>query len=515
MVFGIRREVLRDMDDTVCLHAVAEESGDAVVPDNMPDIIRIVETDDHVDVKSSDLRGTRLYTDAVAHISAVYVPETGGGLCRLEVTLPLSAVFDFSSTEDIENADFRVRAKLVNVSARELNPRKIAVKVVCDFRCTLCRRRDVEISTGLETGTAELRMATARIRLTGGMCEKTILVSDSAELPAVAADTEEILCYRVRPQLNDTKVIHGKVICKGDLAISLLACGDSEMKPVRSLDAVIPFAGVIDCDGAEDGMEAEIRLHPADCELRIVMENGTNRPLLAAKLDLIAAVSVWEERELDYIADAYCLSAGTQCETEELCFRTVGRCREFRQPHRETIGCSVPVRGVYLCKVTPGPAQYASGEAGTGCACAAEIRLLVESENGGVYSVTRTADIFVPTDLPEGMPVTIEVEDLTFRASGDEEAEVRFTLTVRADGAMTTSIRQVCAMEASKTTEEMGRAPAFTLCHALRGESFWDLGKRMRAAEADIRAVNDLTCDEPPMGQMLLIPRRSLREIRR
>ena len=70
----------------------AEESGDIVVPDSLPDIVRIVETDARVELRSKEVRGGKVYAEANAAVNVIYVPETGGGLCRLAVSLPFAAV---------------------------------------------------------------------------------------------------------------------------------------------------------------------------------------------------------------------------------------------------------------------------------------------------------------------------------------------------------------------------------------------------------------------------------------
>ena len=179
MELDLKREPVRDTAAIIRLRAVSEESGDVVVPDSLPDIIRIVETDAHIELKNKELRGGKLYAEAAAHISAVYVPETGGGLCRLAVSLPLSTVFDLGDAAE-GSPQTILGAELLSAAARELNPRKISVKAVCDFACAVYAAREPEICTGVENpDDAEIQTAAKRVRLTSGVYEKTLTVSDS------------------------------------------------------------------------------------------------------------------------------------------------------------------------------------------------------------------------------------------------------------------------------------------------------------------------------------------------
>lgn len=507
MELNLKREPVRDLTAIARLSAISEESGDVVVPDSLPDIIRIVETDAHVEVKNREVRGGKLYAEAAAHISVVYVPESGGGLCRLAISLPLSAAMELG--EEAEQAEqILLDATLLTATARELNPRKISVKVACNFVGTVYAAREQELCIGLEqSGAVEIRTETRRVRLTTGLCEKTLTISDSAELNINPSDCSEILKYELHIKTLDQKNIRNKIILKGEIQVTMLVSGQSEESTIRTVEAVLPFAGVLDCEGVQEESKVELKYRVAGCELEPVTENGTNRPLLTAKLNLTVCAEAWEEREISWIADAYSLEGSLLCDTATLPFRKAQKPETLRQTERDTIATGVAIRNVYLCSVTADHAACRDTEEGCEAVADVKLKLILEAEDGGIYALVKNVTASA-TGSGHGYAVeSLQVADQSYHISGSEDVEVRYTLVFSLQGNEEETVTQVSGMHLEADAEEDVRKPALTLCFAGEGETFWMLGKRLGASAAEIQTANGLTGDCPPTGKMLLIPR--------
>ena len=106
---SIRRASL--LDD---IAAIVEESGDAVVPDSLPDIIRIVETAADIEIANKELKaGVFMLTGNQG--SALYVPETGTGSYARFRFRSRFHVFDVSNTK--QRSGYRVNAELISAAA--------------------------------------------------------------------------------------------------------------------------------------------------------------------------------------------------------------------------------------------------------------------------------------------------------------------------------------------------------------------------------------------------------------
>lgn len=507
MELNLKREPVRDLAAIARLSAVSEESGDVVVPDSLPDIIRIVETDAHIEMKNRGVRGEKLYAEAAAHVSVIYVPEAGGGLCRLAISLPMSATMELG--EEADRAEqILLDAVLLSATARELNPRKISVKVACNFLGAVYAAREQELCVGLEqNGSVEIQTETQRIHLTTGICEKNLTVSDSTELNISPSDCSEILKYELHIRTLDQKSIQNKIILKGEIQVMMLVSGRAEEAVIRTVEAVIPFAGVLDCEGVHEESAVELKYHVTGCELEPVTENGTNRQLLTAKLNLMVCAEAWEEREISWIADAYSLEGKLLCDMATIPFQKAQQPETLRQTERDTIATGVSIRNVYLCSVTADHAACRDTEDGSEAMADVKIKLILEAEDGGIYALVKNVTV-TAMGTGHGYEVeTLQVADQSYHISGSEDVEVRYTLIFSLKGNEEETVTQVRAMHLEEESADDERKPALTLCFAGEGETLWMLGKRLGASVAEIQAANGLNGDCPPIGKLLLIPR--------
>ena len=488
----------------------AEESGDIVVPDSLPDIVRIVETDARVELRSKEVRGGKVYAEANAAVNVIYVPETGGGLCRLVVSLPFAAVFDLENHSD-QMLQTVLTTQLQQVSSRELNPRKITVRAAVNFVCTVYVPRETFVRTGTENEAVECLTETRRVRLTDGIYEKILNVTDSIELPGEIVGEPEIIRCETAVLVSERKQIKNKVVLKGTVAVSMLLVQDDAQKPLCSAEASIPFAGVIDCIGVEEDTTVDLCCTLSRMDLKIVRESGTDRPLLAAKLELLTMIEAWSEREITYLADAYGVGIPISCECEEMSFSGAGESVELQQNYREEINCGIAVRRIYFCSVETENASVRSGEDGCEAVSDGRIRLILEAEDGGIYALTKSITLSAPVESFDLVLRCVAVKDKSFHISSGETVEVRFTVLFRLDTGKSETIRQISRIELLPTDTKGKRVPALTLCCTADGESLWQLGKRMGARVAEIRAANAMNGDELPVGKLLLVPRTAVK----
>jgi hypothetical protein len=132
----------------------------------------------------------------------------------------------------------------------------------------------------------------------------------------------------------------------------------------------------------------------------------------------------------------------------------------------------------------------------------------LEAEDGGVYALTKS--IPVSADLPAGTSVSAAlIKDESYHISDREDIELRAVLEFVPAAKTADEYKQIASITAGEPLPKPARTPAVTLCYGLAGESFWDLAKRLRTSEADIKGANDLSGEYPPEGRLLLVPRRS------
>jgi hypothetical protein len=490
--------------------AAAEESGEAVVPDSLPDIVRIVETAAIYEPRSREVRGGRLYVDGLVRASVLYVPETGAGICRVGLDIPVSQVFELPDGIDERNTTLIVSAKLAHATARELNPRKITVRASVDFVCKAYVRETLSVYSGVEEAESFgvfCKTETVRALAPVGIREKTITISDSAELTGVSA-SGEILKADITAETTDYKQISDKIVLKGDAHVRVLVKTGDEEKPVVSGEALFPFSGVIDCAGVTEESRVQLSYSVGVADLQITSEAGTDRTLLAARVNLVVVAEAQEQVEFSLLTDAYSTSHQLQAEWDSISLLPVEESHSVKTTLRETIGAGVGIKSVYSCAVSTENVSTVMGEDGPKAVCDVSARLILEAEDGGVYALTKS--IPVSADLPAGTSVSAAlIKDESYHISDREDIELRAVLEFVPAAKTADEYKQIASITAGEPLPKPARTPAVTLCYGLAGESFWDLAKRLRTSEADIKGANDLSGEYPPEGRLLLVPRRS------
>jgi hypothetical protein len=505
---SIRRASL--LDD---IAAIVEESGDAVVPDSLPDIIRIVETAADIEIANKELRGGRVYVDGAIKGSALYVPETGTGLCKISLSIPFSHVFDVSEAILNESAPvIRVNAELISAAARELNPRKITAKAVARLNCRLYTYSDLILYGDIENKQRfgiECKQNKVAASVISGLGEKQIAISDTAELGDIRIEEAEILKYEIIPRTIDTKHIPNKIILKGDLLVRALLSTPSNRRPVTPCETVIPFSGVVECYGITEDSQAEISYFLSDTDLQITEEPGTNRPLVAVKANLNIYAQSITETAVSFIEDVYSTSHELEFKKSELRLTPVKTKSAVRVSSKELIPTGVVIKSVYTCQMAAESASIQINERSAEAACEVKVKAIFEAEDGGVYSVEKKIPVSAEIDSPEGLVVSSAfVSDESYHISGSEDIEVRFTTEFKFSPDEDRKYAQVSYITVGEALAGKGESPSVTLCYCTGNESFWELGKRLKASVSDILGANGLSGDYPPAGKLLLVPRK-------
>jgi hypothetical protein len=403
-----------------------------------------------------------------------------------------------------------VSAAPASVSSRELNPRKIAVKasVVINFR--VYEKREVSFTNGI-AGAEEFGLEYKTVQVGGkirtGIKEKTLTLSDAAELSDAIPEEGEILKYDLVPVITDVKQIPNKLVIKGEVGANLLIrSGDGA---VTSCDTSFPFSGVVECPGISESSKTKQSIRVASGELKLSREGSTGKLLLSAHLVLSVWAENWQDFVTDAVTDVYSISHELSCEMATVKVSPPDPDISVKTQHREKIPTGMSIKTVWSCSVEAENAAVFREEGKNSVSVDAKAKLIFETDDGGVYSLSKNipVEMEVGTDTPL-KAVAYGVSGTAYHIIGSEDIEVQFTAEATCAASRESEITQISAITVGAALEYIGRRPALTLCSAVEGESLWDLAKRLRTSASDIKTANDLTGDYPPYGKLLLIPRR-------
>ncbi|MDR1299088.1 MAG: LysM peptidoglycan-binding domain-containing protein [Oscillospiraceae bacterium] len=486
-----------------------DETVDIIVPESRPDISEILCVHADAFVRGKDAETGRGSVSGVINAVVLYAEEGGGRAQRLEAELP----FAVSAADGALAPDMKViaRVSVVSCSARELEPRKIAieagVRVLADFYTDgeICLFRGGDAAG---EGKVELLYETAEVCGLTDIREKTFVVSDEINLPQGCQPIGELLFADVRLGEAETKAVGSKLVFKGTAEVAPFYITDGG--DMRRVSLNTEFSQIVEFDDLPPECEFDVTFMLTGSYVEAQRERGGNT--VNIELHAAAQCALRERRTVKYIADAFVPGRAVECGYMELN-------SDGREP-----ACSLeaPARGAIHARDVSGiiaafalaetPELISDGGArrvlcgvnvtclyadGDGNACTSRARVVAEcapfdaDDARGAAAVSALAGNVSASMAPSG---AIEIA-----------VPVRFDLTYGP---------AVCERAISAITYEDSEAqdidniPSLTVTRAKPGERLWSIAKRYGSGVRLIMDANSIERESDlAAGSLLLIPR--------
>jgi len=509
MELDLKRENYVFYDTMARLYGVREETHEAIVPDARPDILRIAAAYGSAYLSSRTVNGEKAEVGGAIRATVLYVPETGGALEFIGVTIPFSYSFDIKASDNLGEAVLNCGAELQSVDARTINPRKILVRATVKISGKVIERIEFALCSGVgdaaKHGVHVLKNEmSAKLMCAAG--QKSFVIVDELELGAGRPAAKELIRWRTEMQVGEYNVIGRKVVFKGKVAVNLLYRTFSS--DIQTYRAELPYSQIIELDGLEDGAECVIRVLAEEVELALRPESeGRGLDLSAGATALCEA---YVTKKLEAVSDLYSTSMKSATDLRPYSF-SAARDRGRRSlTVREAIETGVPVKQVEDMEILFEPVTSTTIEAGIKLESAADLRVLYIGDDDTAYLAKKRVPLEITVDAGEGDSCFAELsaDNMAFSAAAISGVEVRFDALFSTEVVSRRKIEAVAAARLEEYAETPVR-PSVVLRCPDEGESMWAMAKRYNTTEADIRAANGLESGAVPSPkELLLIPKR-------
>ena len=481
-----------------------EETLETIVPDANPDILRLIDTQGKVLLKSREAMDGRVTLTGTARLAVLYQPEGGNGPCRLEVSIP----FSMSAEDSQLTSGCLVTAvpRVVGADTRTINPRKILTRVEIAVCVKAFSTQTTVLCNGVTAvdGSMEQWKQLHHPYCVTVVQEKHVTFEDDLNIPAGRPAAEELLSSRVELSCHDVKLIGNKMILKGDAAVKLL------YRPVGggldAADFTLPFSQIVEVVGV--GEDGDCAVQIGLCGFDFVL-GGDGRTVSAA-LSMLAQVVVREEREVELLTDAYSTCCPMQAEQVPYEYYERRAAGTGSQMVRQLIETGLSVQSVVDAYCLVG--QTAQKREGNQLSLIAEMILtaVCSTEDGEYCAMSRRLEVCCPVEVPEMCSCSFDCRCGEIIATPTADGvEIRFPVDFPYFCVQKTQGLVVREMNAAEESgEEMELKPSIILRVMQPGERLWDVAKRYRTTTGDIIRANELESEQPCEGCLLLIPRK-------
>ncbi len=492
-------------------NASAIVDSDAIVNDSKPDLLKILHIDPSVKVSRAEVMNGKMMIGGHITYKVLYQPESADGVCSIYTGA------DFSHME--ENPDFaegmypQIIADVEHIEPELINSRKIKIKSVVSMDIDVQKTAPVMLPLEIDGDNLQIKRGTF-----GGYSRllnkrDIITVSDSLTLPAGKPNIGTMLKSDVSLCNKDVKVIAGKVIIKGELAVCTLYVAEG----TTSVDFCIhtmPFTEILDAEGVTDEHLCRVKTEIEECDFSLATDSDGDIRIINSNVRIGVKITADQPISENVVTDVYSLTDKLDIGYTTLNLKNPVLTSDFDH----TINCSMrpsvgaPVQAVYNMTVKPNVTALtaqdgkacAEGYLDIECFCitgdekcpiathAEEVPFRIEATNEGCRS---------------GMDLSsdIEVNMVNFDLGASGEVSARIVLSCHTQLSESGKINIVDSVQSAGAIDR--KTPSIVLYFVQKGDTLWDIAKRYHTKTEYIEELNGDSLSPLKCGSQLLIPR--------
>lgn len=508
MDVNIKTAAIEVTDELFSGESSVSAESDLIVPDNMPDVLTVLQVSANCAIASCDAQTDRILLTGNVFFNILYLAD---GPKREVRSMNTKAVFsNIFSAPGINDTMPVNAAALVDSAAFTLaNCRKLTVRAEVLCRARVYGNRTLTLPTeieGAEMLSEPLAFSVVKAR---GAAQET--VTDSFELPPGKPAAVEILRDEVLLTDKAVKVIHNKAIVKGTVSASALYRTETGLEQAKT---EIPFTKVVNVEGLEDGMEVDCVIDIQGWETALAAdENGENRTVDVETM-LYFTVTGRVAATCSAITDAYLPGGSLECEKSALSLSA--------PPVKDMTDCAVKgtirlpsdsgdLEGICDVRGCPRVTRLTREDDAIAIEGAVTVSLLYRTNNPEApvngYSCDVDFSASVPGEAFAAMPTaSVVLRHMSCSPGSGNTVEVRglagVTLTSAAPCERTV-ITSVKAGEAEKKAQ-----PSILISYIAEERSLWDIAKKYNISRAKLASANDISSEEElKTRRALVIPR--------
>lgn len=498
MELELKMQELACCEKTQAVVLSHEESLETAIPEYCPDVARIVEAVGQLKIRDKTLSAGRLTVSGTVKVTILYTSEESAGLRSMMLPIPFTCVTDDPRLQN--SRSICVCGRLQLVEARAVTARKLYVRVIpqfeiegiCDAAYTFCS--ETEQAPGLHT-----RRREEELLLLTGTWERAFPFNQEFLAEPSRGIPEDLLLDRVFLRIGGCQRVGGKLLIKGDAAVTVLYRTDSS--DLCSHEAVLPFSQIVDAPQLPDEATYQAEAWAEEFDTRLVRTDGGVGFGIAMRIGLL--IKIYEKKVVAYIDDLYSTKNDTQVERHTQHLDQVQPTQNWHQEviQRLDFGQGRPfacVTGLECSTVSMIPeGDHVSLQTNL------RVKLLYLDESGAPVSAERSVDVAV--QLPQ-MPDRARAACAPVVMNlGSNSCELRIPVDFFTEQTVSRSLETLASAEWQERS--IKEQPSLILRRTAAGEDLWDIAKAYQTDPRLIQSANDLKEGETLPDGMLLIPK--------
>ena len=480
---------------------------DVTLPDYCPDIMRILKCNVLANVSNAKINGDRVTADGTAVIKVIYTDDNNKIFCY-EHEYPFSKFAELSGSAD--SASFSVCIKNSYANCRAVSKRRIDIHGAISMKISVDSvSNDSMICNAVGDG-VQTRKKSVEFSSVTSTVSKAFQISEVESLSSSNPNIGKILFINASPILNETKIIRGKALLKGEICITVVYCADGDANEACQLSYSIPFNEIAEIDSLNDESIISVFLCSLQANAEPKADNDGSYRFLSLSTDIQAVITSYDKKSSGTICDAY--STQTMLDTK---YKTT-EFKSIRQCLKDTVLCK---QSIDIASASPSKIYSATvGLPESSCTFendkmiikgSVPVDIIAIGEDGVPSYCQRSADFEYSCSVDAECPqcnYSLCVTGYNCTLSADGKAEFKCEMHLIAEISSVCSRKTLSELCASQNGELIKKNPSLTVYFCSGGESVWDIARKYNTTVEEIMDENNLTADNLQENMMIMIP---------
>lgn len=492
---------------------------DVIISDSRPDAARLIM--DRGTVVIDEVRVTDDHVGVKGHLNfrALYLTEKGASgrsdVAGMEGSIPFDEMIFMEGVRGGDNVN--VNWELEDLSIGMINSRKLSVQSIVTLLLSCEEICDEETAVDLYSQEpVEFRKKTLDIASMAIKKKDVFRVKEEVEIPGSFPNIFEMIWAEIVPEAVEFKVLEDKIAVQGELRTFFVYRGEGDEMENCHYESALPFAGSLDCPGAQEGMIPEISFHSENREVEVRPDFDGEERVITFEHCLDLDICIYEEETIDILSDVYGVVNEVSVVEKDAEFRRLLARSSGKTKLSDHFKCEDEKTVLHKILHTATDLQLAGQEpveGGIELTGIVNIQIFYESgseeDRYGVIRGTLPFNYVLEADGVDKnciYPVQTSVDQVTAAIIDNGEVDVKCVLYFRANVYQKWQekiVEQVIVSEPDM--EKMASLPGIAVYMVREGESLWDIGKRYYVPVSVIRQTNDLVNDDVKAGDKILI----------
>lgn len=497
---------------------------DINVSDAKPDVVRIIYSNGDIKIDEIKTGMDKIWVKGQLCYNILYQAEgtTTEAISGMQGNIPfLEEIY----IDKLEGQDRVVcKSGIEDMRVHIINSRKLSIQSVISLEPRVDETVSDEICVELEGKTdadmankLEYRKKAVDYLETIVKKRDLLRIHEETKLPSGMPEIGAVLWKSMNISNISFRPMEEKLAVSGDINIFIIY---QEYNTANNnwYETMIPFNGVIECQGSRDNMIADISYDIGHEEITIREDSDGESRVIGIESTIGLEIKLFEKENALIVSDVYGVSCEVQSKTDEKEFMNLLSDTSIEEKLAKNISLDAnEPKILQIChsnaKAQIDTVSFTEDTVKISGNVLLQVLYISSNEEKGFYPVKETIPFEVSKPILgldkvqiEQYSIMIQTNQPVITIKDSSQAEARITLNIRM---FIYDMKKQEILTDLKITpikaEVLEKLPGFVIYYVKQGDSLWQIGKRYYVSVDRIKEINNLTSEEIKAGDRLLI----------